>query len=115
MAKFAVLLWAPTPADPMAAPEDEMAGHEAFGGKVDELGAKILDGYALHASTEGKTVKGKKGEVVEGTFVDGTHAITGFFILEAEDLDQAVELAKTSPTTWRGGVEIRPLFEPPQG
>lgn len=112
MAKFAVLLYAPTPADPMTTPEDEIAAHTSFGEKVAELGVKILDGYAVQESTAGKSVR--DGKVVDGTFIEGPHVITGFFIMEADDLAQAVEIAKASPATWRGGVEVRPLFEPPQ-
>lgn len=111
MAQFAVLLYAPTPADPMATPEDEIAAHTAFGMKVAELGVKILDGYAVQESTAGKSVRGT--QVFDGAFLQAEHVITGFFILEADDLDQAIEIAKASPATWRGGVEVRPLFVPP--
>jgi len=35
--------------------------------------------------------------------------ITGFYLLEAQDLDEAVALAAQIPAAWNGAVEVRPV------
>ncbi len=51
--------------------------------------------------------------ISDGPFVDSAEVLAGYFVLEATDLDHAVAIAKLEPHTRRGGVEVRPLFEPP--
>jgi hypothetical protein len=48
--------------------------------------------------------------VTDGPFIEAKEVVAGFFVLEARDLDHAIEIARTNPATWRGGVEIRPLL-----
>ena len=50
--------------------------------------------------------------ITDGPFVDLKEAVGGYFILEADDLDAAIAVAKTVPVVALGGkVEIRPLIE----
>ncbi|MFC4057180.1 YciI family protein [Planomonospora corallina] len=109
MPQFAMILYTPTPGDWESAPPEEMEAHETYAAKVDEIGVKPVTGYALHPSTQGKSVS-RDGGVKDGAFVDGPYVIGGFAVLEANDIDHAMEMAKHNPATWRGGVEIRPLM-----
>jgi hypothetical protein len=112
MAQYAILLYSPAPADPMDLPAAELQLHADFGDKVAELGGKILSPAALGPST---TATGIRGDVVtDGPFIESKEVLAGFFILEARDLDHALAIAKLNPATIRGGVEVRPLFEPPE-
>ncbi len=111
MAQFAIFLYAPSPADPMDVTEEEMSGHEAFAKRVAELGGEIVDPQALEAATAAKSIRG--GTVSDGTFFGATEVLAGYFLLEAKDLDTAVEIAKAVPTKGTGGVEVRPIFAPP--
>ncbi|MFC4533312.1 YciI family protein [Sphaerisporangium dianthi] len=108
MAQFAVLLYAPTPADWSEAPQEELEAHGAYAGKIEELGASIVAGYALQPSTTAKAVR--SDGVTDGAFIDAKEVLGGFTVIEARDIDHAVEIAKLSPGTWRGGIEVRPLF-----
>ncbi len=47
--------------------------------------------------------------VTDGPFVETKEALGGFYLLEAADLDEAIELAKQVPAPY-GGVEIRPVM-----
>lgn len=107
MPQFAMLIYAPTPGDWESAPPEELEAHGEYAGKAEELGIKTVQGYALLPSNQGKSV-GKDG-VKDGAFLDAPHVLGGFAVIEARDLDHAVEVAKLNPATWRGGVEIRPL------
>ena len=108
MTQYAILLYAPSPADVADAPAEEMEAHLRHGSEVEELGGHIVNGYALKASTTGTSVRGDT--VTDGPFIEAKEVIAGFYILEARDLDHALEIAKRNPATWRGGVEIRPLL-----
>jgi hypothetical protein len=71
-------------------------------GHVKQLGER-LDGT-------GKVVRGKAKAVTDGPFVEVKDFIQGYILVEAKDLDQAVELAKGCPILDSDGtVEIRPF------
>ena len=61
----------------------------------------------------GKIVSGRNA-VVDGPFAESKEAIAGFFIIQAESLEAAVESAKECPGLDYGQtVEVRPIaFEP---
>jgi hypothetical protein len=60
---------------------------------------------------EGKIVGWKKGQTVaDGPFAESKEAIGGYFLLQINDLDEAVEIAKDCPTLKYGmTVEVRPV------
>lgn len=60
---------------------------------------------------EGKIVSGKNGRsVVDGPFMESKEAIAGYFLVDVESLDEALEFAKTSPLLEYGmSVEVRPV------
>ncbi|MFF8867307.1 YciI family protein [Streptomyces sp. NPDC015139] len=112
MAQFAVFIYeAEIPGGWENAPKELLEAHEAFPGKVEELGGKILNGLALQPAGTAKTVR--DGAVGDGPFADTRESLGGAFVLEAEDLDQALKIAKVVPVH-DGGVEVRPLFDAPE-
>ena len=62
---------------------------------------------------EGRTVSGKNGRTVaDGPFAESKEAIGGYFLLQADDLDKAVAIAKECPVLEYGqAVEVRPVAE----
>ena len=59
----------------------------------------------------GKLVKGSQKAVVDGPFGEAKDVIGGYSIIEAKDLDQAVELSKGCPILEvEGAVEVRPVM-----
>ncbi|WP_433286276.1 YciI family protein [Micromonospora sp. CA-244673] len=111
MAQYAVLVYSPAPADPMDLTPDYVALLERYGDHVTELGGQILTGFALQPSTTATAIRGDV--VTDGPFIEAKEVVAGFFILEAPDLDVALKIAKLNPATIDGGVEVRPLFQPP--
>ena len=60
----------------------------------------------------GKLVKGKQKTVTDGPFAEVKDVIGGYTLIEARDLDQAVELSKGCPIFERdGAVEVRPVMK----
>lgn len=76
-----------------------------------DLGTKghIKDqGQPLERS--GKIVRGRAKTITDGPFVEAKDVIGGFTLIEARDIDQAVELAKGCPIfDTDGAVEVRPV------
>ena len=60
----------------------------------------------------GKLVKGKQKTVTDGPFAETKDIVGGYTLIEARDLDQAVELSKGCPIfEVEGAVEIRPVMK----
>ena len=55
---------------------------------------------------------GKGGDVLstDGPYAESKEVLTGFFLLECADLDEAVALAAQIPAAWNGAVEVRPVI-----
>ena len=78
-----------------------------------DLGAKghVKDqGQPLERT--GKLVRGKQKTVTDGPFAEAKDVIGGYTLIEARDLEQAVELSKTCPIfDVEGSVEVRPVMK----
>jgi hypothetical protein len=114
MAQYGILVYSPAPADPMELPEAYAKALETYPDQVVELGAQPVTGFAFEPSTTANSVRGDV--LTEGTFHATKEVVAGFFVVEAPNLDVALKVAKLNPATQHGGgVEVRPLFTPPEG
>lgn len=69
-------------------------------------------GGAALARSDALTVCGGEAPMIsDGPFIEATEVIGGFYVLDAPDLDAAVELASHIPDASSGAVEIRPMVE----
>jgi hypothetical protein len=60
----------------------------------------------------GKLVKGKQKTVTDGPFAEAKDVVGGYTLVEARDLEHAVELSKGCPIFDReGAVEVRPVMK----
>jgi len=58
----------------------------------------------------GKTVSGKKKAITDGPFVEAKEIVGGYLIVNAKDINDAVELSKDCPVfDTDGKVEVRPI------
>jgi len=85
-----------------------LSEHMAFG----ERHANALrGGAALHPSSTATSIRrNSDGSVVvtDGPFAEAKEALGGYYLVEAADLDEALEIAKQVPAEF-GGVEVRPV------
>ena len=58
-------------------------------------------------------VRGGKRSVTDGPFAETREQLGGFFLIEAENLDEAIAVAGRVPGARKGTVEIRPVVELP--
>ena len=73
---------------------------------------RVTDGAELASPETASTVRVQAGEsfITDGPFADTKEVFGGFFVVDAEDLDAAIELAARIPAARLGGaVEVRPL------
>jgi hypothetical protein len=75
----------------------------------------IRGGAALYPTSTATTVTvrgGRGGDVVtsDGPYAETKEVLAGFYLLEAEDLDAAVEIAARIPGAWNGAIELRPVI-----
>lgn len=60
----------------------------------------------------GKVVNGARKTVHDGPFAEAKDVVGGYTLIEAKDLEQAVELSKGCPILERdGSVEVRPILK----
>jgi hypothetical protein len=73
---------------------------------------RIFDAVRLQPATTATTLRVKDGEalVTDGPFADTKEVFGGYFLLEADNLDAALEIAARIPAARLGGsVEVRPV------
>jgi hypothetical protein len=93
--------------------EDLGAGHAAF---ASAAGAKVLVGHELESTGTATTLRGTvdgRPTPTDGPFPETKEALGGFYLVEADDLDEAISFARQLPEVRdsHSGVEIRPVRE----
>jgi hypothetical protein len=76
----------------------------------------VTGGAGLHPVETATTVRVQDGQllITDGPFADTKEVFAGFYLLEADDIDRATEVASRIPAVHFGGViEIRPVIETP--
>ena len=88
-----------------------------YGEFAQAASAVIRGGAALYPTSTATTVrveaKGGTPLTTDGPYAETKEALTGFYLLECADLDEAIALAATIPGAWDGAVEVRPVIEFP--
>jgi len=90
--------------------EERQAHMQKWGAWMQGLAqqGKLVDGLPL--DTGGRVVK-EAGDVIhDGPFAEGAEIVGGYLIVNANDLDEAVEISKSCPIFEAGGsTEVRPI------
>ena len=91
--------------------EAEMAAYQSFHAKA---ASAIRGGDALGpAATAVKITGGPDAPVItDGPFAEGAEVAGGYYVFEAENLDEALALARDIPAAKSGAVEIWPMAGP---
>jgi hypothetical protein len=88
--------------------------HRAF---REAAGAGLLGGHELEPTSTATTLRATTGDrpsPTDGPFLETKEAMGGYYVVEAPDLDAALELAAglAEVRSGHGGVEIRPIVGP---
>src|SRR5690349_25165939 len=92
-------------------PEEAQAGmaeYVAFGEEMGKRGV-LTGGERLHPTTDATSVQVRDGEVLtsDGPFAETKEQIGGFYLIDAKDLDEAVEIASKIPGAEIGRASCR--------
>jgi hypothetical protein len=68
---------------------------------------------ALQTVSAARTVRVRRGKAVvtDGPFAETREHLGGFILIDAADMDEAVEIAKGIPMAKLGSIEVRPIIE----
>lgn len=76
-------------------------------------GGHLITAQALESVSTATIVRvrGGKVSVTDGPFAETNEQIGGFLLIEAQDLNEAIQLAAKVPVIRLGAIEIRPIKE----
>ena len=108
-----VLLIMDTPAEPAAQSPEYGTWYAEVGAWYEKWGAtgRLDGGHQLQGVDTAKTVRGTN--VTDGPFVETKEVLGGYSVIDADSIDEAVNIAKTWPGVDRGWItiEVRPVIE----
>ena len=97
----------------MGTPERAQQSMQRWMSWMRELDAKgLLKDRGQPLELTGKVVRGQQKTVTDGPYTEAKDLVGGFTIVEARDIDHAVELSRGCPILEGGGsVEVRPVMK----
>lgn len=94
-------------------PDEQAAMYQEYGQLMQELSTKgkLLAGNELKPTTTATTVRVRDGKrvVTDGPFAETKEQLGGYFLIDANDLDEAIAIAARVPSARTASVEVRPL------
>jgi len=78
-----------------------------------DRGGKYIGAAPLHPSSETKCVKVREGKalITDGPFAETREQLGGYFLIDAQNLEEAIQIAARIPGARIGTVEVRPVTE----
>lgn len=91
-----------------------IAAHKAFAAELAAQGV-LRGGSGLKTTDTATTVRRSAGkpQLHDGPYAETKEQLGGFYLVEAPDLDAALELARRLPLNGEGSIEVRPMIETP--
>ncbi len=89
-----------------------MAAYGTFTGDLQKAGA-LVGSDRLQPSTTATTVRVRDGQTLttDGPFAETKEQFGGYYLINAKDLDDALQWAARVPSAADGSVEVRPVWE----
>jgi hypothetical protein len=116
--RYLLLIYGPEPPDdtPPEVVATVMGDYNAYTREVRDRGAFIA-AEALQPVATATTVRVRDGQTLttDGPFAETKEALGGFYLIEARDLDEAIELAAKIPGARDGSIEVRPIWDTGSG
>jgi hypothetical protein len=88
-----------------------MGEYGAFTASVKSSG-HYLGGEALQPVQTATTIRSRNGKVstTDGPFAETKEQLGGFYLIEAKDLNDAIQVASRIPSVKTGSIEVRPIM-----
>ncbi|RFM30625.1 YciI family protein [Deminuibacter soli] len=112
MKDFMFIFRGPSYEELQLSPEEVQANMQEWYNWVNQLSAKQVYVGGEPLLPGGKVLQGSKTVVTDGPFAEGKELVGGYFIVKAESLEAATEMAKGFPDFDRNGsVEVREIMK----
>jgi hypothetical protein len=101
--------WGTMPKDQM----DTMLGeYGAFTESIKKSG-HYIGGEPLQPTHTASTVRVRQGKVsaTDGPFAETKEQLGGFYLIDAKDLNEAIQVASRIPSAKTGSIEVRPIMD----
>ena len=113
--KYLLMIYTNEQQDAQRTPEEQeanMGEYFAFTNEIREAGV-MLGGEALQPTTTATTVRVRQGQTAstDGPFAETKEQLGGYYLLDCDNLDEAIKWAAKIPGAREGSIEIRPLWE----
>jgi hypothetical protein len=97
---------------PKAEADTMMGEYFAYTADIKRSG-HYLGGNALQPTQTASTVRVRKGKVstTDGPFAETKEQLGGYYLIEAKDLNDAIQVAARIPSARAGSIEVRPIME----
>jgi hypothetical protein len=117
MPKYMLLMY--QPAGPGPSPEEiaeQYPRWQRFDKEIKDAGL-FLANDGLAGPDAATTVRVRDGEtqITDGPFAETKEYLAGYYLIDASDLDTALEWAARIPSSAYGSTEVRPMWQPPAG
>lgn len=91
--------------------DDDMAKWFEVTEAMRQAGVHVA-GEALHPTSSATTVRVKSGDIVttDGPFAETREQLGGYYVIDVDDLDAAIEWAGRMPNAHKGSIEVRPVM-----
>lgn len=111
--QYLLLIYEPEFDRSRASAEDMAVEMKAWTAYTEWLQGKgwFVGGEALQPVSSATTVRERDGKTVttDGPFAETKEQLGGFYLVECDNLDDAIEAASRIPSVTRGSIEIRPI------
>jgi hypothetical protein len=111
--KYICLIYGDEAGGPQSAEEGE-ALHKAYWAYTQDLqsAGKMVAGEALESVATATTVRVRGGETLttDGPFAETKEQLGGFYLVDCDNLDEALQWAAKIPGASTGSVEVRPIM-----
>lgn len=110
--KYICLIYTPEVEMTEAEIHAEIGAYMAFGQAIQEGGVATGNGEALQPTMTATTVKIRDGKMVtsDGPFAETKEQLSGYYVLDCKDIDEALKYAAQIPGALNGAIEVRPLM-----
>jgi hypothetical protein len=107
---YAAFIWTKWDSDEDLDPA-EFGRYAEFNAECGEAGVR-RQGLALHPIAAATTVRLREQEtlVTDGPFIESKEQLSGFYIFECDNLDEAITWAARIPGARHGAIEVRPVL-----
>jgi len=94
-----------------AASQNMLAEYQAFTQGIIQSG-NFKAGDRLQPTTTATTVRVREGKMLttDGPFAETREQLGGYYLIEAKDLNAAIEIAARIPSARIGSIEVRPIW-----